>query len=252
MKKIVFLLALLTLIYSPVFAEGPAVSAVNGKVDITGGSLDGEDAFVGSGSLSAPLGEFFGLQLDAAKGEIDSDDVQGGAVHLFMRDPQLYLLGATALYAELDDVEMQRYGAEAEAYMGLFTLAVAGGQQTGDVDDSIYASLDLRYYPLDNLMVEVGGSIADTDDGKAHIGAEYQLMEGLAVYGDLATGEDNYEHALAGIRYYFGTEKSLLKRHREDDPLNKVLASVISAYGSFRPTASTSPSPADESAPIDL
>lgn len=177
--------------------------------------------------MTLPLGNRFGVQLDGAFGEIDADEVKGGGIRLFARDPEKYLLGLTAVYAELENVELGRYGVEAEGYFGQFTVVVAGGQQTGDVDDSGYASLNLRYYPLDNLMVEIGGSVADTDDGKAHIGAEYQIMGGLAVFADLATGENDYDHILGGVRYYFDDGKTLIKRHREADPANQVFLSVI-------------------------
>lgn len=231
MKKILVLFVLLALICAPAFAQDPAVSAINGKVEALGGSFDGEEGKAAAGSLTIPLGERFGVQFDGAFGEIDDDEVKGGGIHLFTRDPELYLLGLTGVYAELENVQLERYGIEAEAYMDQFTLAVNGGLQDGDVDDSVFGSLDLRYYPMDNLMVEAGGSIADTDDGKVHLGAEYQVMAGLAVFADLATGENDYEHAMGGIRYYIGGEKSLVKRHREDDPVNSVIGSVIGGGG---------------------
>lgn len=231
MKKIFILLSLLTVFSASAFAQGPAVSAINGKADITGGNLDGDGTVLGSASVSIPLGERLGLQLDAAFGDVESnDDLFGGAVHLFARDPELYLVGLTAVYAEFAEIELERYGAEAEGYFGQFTVAATAGLQTGNIDDSGYGSLDLRYYPMDNLMLEVGTSLADSDSGKAHVGAEYLAPCGFAVYADLATGEDGYEHIFGGVRYYFGADKSLLKRHREDDPSNIVLASVVEWY----------------------
>jgi len=198
-----------------------------------GGNIDGESSKAVAASLTLPISERFGVQFDGAFGEIDDDDLKGGAVHLFARDPQSYLFGLTGLYAELEDTALERYGIETEGYFGLFTIAAAGGYQGGDIDDSTYGSLDLRYYPLENLMVTVGGSIADSDDSKAHIGAEYQVIGGLALFADLAAGENDYEHILGGIRYYFGAEKALIKRHREDDPLNSVLTGVIGGHGSL-------------------
>jgi len=233
MKKLFLLLVAFLFVCTPVFAQGPAVSQLNGKVDVTAGSVDGEDTVVGSASIALPLGEMLGLQLDGAFGELDSEDLQGGAAHLFMRDPELYLLGVTAVFAEVNDVEIERYGVEAEGYFGRFTVAAAAGQQSGDIDDAAYGSLDLRYYPMDKLMVEVGGSATDDDFSLAHIGAEYQADCGFAMFVDLATGEDDYDHALAGVRYYFGAKgKSLIDRHRQDDPVNNVLGTVIGGYGS--------------------
>ncbi|WP_139167511.1 hypothetical protein [Desulfuromusa kysingii] len=237
MKKINMLMvfvSLLVLVAPPAFAQGEAVSAINGQVVVTGGSLDGENMATGSASLTAPLGEHFGLRLDGLSGNIDRDDFRVGAIHLFTRDPDLYLLGVTGAHAELENIQVESFSLEVEAYMGMVTIAAAGGQQTGDVHDSTYGSLDLRYYPQKNLMVEVGASVADENDGKAHIGVEYQLVGGLALFADAATGEDGFEHALGGIRYYFGDEKPLINRHREEVSTNNVLDSVIINYASAR------------------
>jgi hypothetical protein len=36
-----------------------------------------------------------------------------------------------------------------------------------------------------------------------------------------------------GLRYYFGADKSLVKRHREDDPRNNVVGGALQALGSI-------------------
>ena len=74
-------------------------------------------------------------------------------------------------------------------------------------------------------MLEVGVSSADSQE-QLHIGAEYQAMASVSIFADLATGEDDYEHVLVGAKYYFGGDKSLIKRHREDDPPNNILTTV--------------------------
>ena len=56
------------------------------------------------------------------------------------------------------------------------------------------------------------------------IGAEYDLpIENLTVIGEALWAEDDYEHALIGLRYYIGSGKSLQERHRMDDPPNILL-----------------------------
>ncbi len=71
-----------------VWAEDPAVSAINGKIEALGGAVDGEGAGAALGSVTLPLGERFGLQADAAYGEIDGEELYGGGAHLFARDPR--------------------------------------------------------------------------------------------------------------------------------------------------------------------
>jgi hypothetical protein len=61
-----------------------------------------------------------------------------------------------------------------------------------------------------------------------HIGAvgmEYQLpadfVSGASLFAEGRIGEEDYGSVLGGIRIAFGAgEKSLIRRHREDDPTN--------------------------------
>ena len=55
------------------------------------------------------------------------------------------------------------------------------------------------------------------------LGVEYQLNQqifssGVALYAEGRIGEDDYKGAWAGVRMYLGDNKSLIRRHREDDP----------------------------------
>jgi len=43
-------------------------------------------------------------------------------------------------------------------------------------------------------------------------------LGGLSLFASAARGEAGFYYALGGIRYYFGEKKSLILRHREDDP----------------------------------
>ena len=62
---------------------------------------------------------------------------------------------------------------------------------------------------------------------------EYQTpINGLSCFAELAKGDNGYDHALFGLRYYFGKNKSLIKRHREDDPPN-LLRRVLYSIGTY-------------------
>lgn len=208
----------------PSLSLADAISAPNGKVEGVYGNMDGDHTKVVSGSASLPLGAMMGTQFDAIYGEIGStDQIKGLGLHLFTRDPQSHLLGLAVSYVDYDGTQFERYALEGEYYFGPFTAEALLGHQTGDIDDAAYGILDLAWYPADNLRLVIGGTFADSDQTQGHIGVELQAAGGLALFAEAAIGKKNYEHALMGLRYYFGNQKSLIKRHREDDPKNRLL-----------------------------
>ncbi len=213
-------------------ATEPAVAGINGKAGVTFGSVDDDNLFVADGSITFPLNPATGLQLDAGFGEWDSaaigdTDITRLGFHLFARDPQLGLAGIYASMNELEtsfgDADIDQYGIEGEFYSGPLTFSALLGQNRGDIDDDFLGTLDVKWYPMDELMFEIGAAIVESDS-KAHVGAEYQLLESLAsytdlaisAYADLAVGDDSYDHALIGLKTYFGSPKSLTERHRKD------------------------------------
>jgi len=61
----------------------PAVSKTNGKIELLGGSLDNDSAAALAGSLTAPLGHAFGVQVDGLAGNLDGNGTWGLGTHLF-------------------------------------------------------------------------------------------------------------------------------------------------------------------------
>jgi hypothetical protein len=76
-------------------------------------------------------------------------------------------------------------------------------------------------YATDNLRLSVGASTVANFES-ANAGLEWFMGDtglplSLTVNGEL--GEDGYTSIQAGLSLYFGGEdKSLIRRHREDDP----------------------------------
>jgi len=203
-------------------AQEPAVSGLNGKAALIGGAVDSDTTVAAIGSISVPLGKRFGAQIDGAAGEIDSDGFYAIGGHAFWRDPARGLAGVVGTYADKDNDDLWYVGAEGEWYAGSLTAAGELGWQDGDTrDDGAYGRLALRYYFGENLMAEVGGEATD-DLQRGHLLVEGQPtsigVPGLALFATAAGGDQDY--VLGGIRYYFGANKSLIKRHREDDPAN--------------------------------
>lgn len=201
-----------------------AVSQPNGKVEAAGGYIDDLDdggRFQGAGSLSFPLGCLFGAQLDVGGGSLNGDGWGGVGGHLFMRDPASYLVGAHVQYENLDGEDIFRIGPEAELYFGNVTLTAWAGYEDADtLDADVFAAVDISLYATEDLKFSVGyRRFLDID--AAALGAEWQLDLGapLSLFAEAQLGSDDYSTVLVGARFYFGApDKSLIQRHREDDP----------------------------------
>lgn len=205
---------------------GEAVSAINGKLQGVSGNVDGNNANALMGSLTAPVSNRFGVQVDALSGKVNSSSASGYGLHAFWRDSDKGLVGLTGSQVKTNGNKMNRTGLEGEYYLPNVTVAGVVAKQRGDVPKADYGRLDLTWYPNDNLALDLGGSKADKFD-KQHIGVEYQTkVKGLSLFADAAKGDNNYDHVLGGITYYFGGNKSLKQRHREDDPVNPLFEAV--------------------------
>lgn len=218
-------------------AEDAAVSGVNGKIGVEGGAYDGTGPFLTLGSVTVPLGERLGLQLDGSLGAIDDKVMWGGGAHLFTRDPSRYLFGLYVSDHQWNDINIWRAAAESEIYLGKFSLETLAGVENVDVPDVVdglavaneddqhfFAHADIAFYPVDDLRLYGGYRfIAEESFGSA--GAEY-LFNGVGVpvsmYVDGRLGDEDHDQIMGGVRVYLGEDlgKSLIQRHRTEDPEN--------------------------------
>jgi hypothetical protein len=211
-----------------------AVSGINGKINIHGGIADNNTnnaggAFGAEGSLALPVGCDFGLQFDAGfQQELDGTTF-GGVAHAFTRDPNSYLLGITGGYFDGAGSSVWAVGPEAELYSGRFSLEAWGGFANVDVSgigssNEGFVFADAAYYPIDDLRMSVGATIVgDTHFLRAAM--EYQVADPISINLNAKIGEDDYVAVNAGLTFYFGSEghKSLIDRHRQDDPRNRLI-----------------------------
>lgn len=212
----------------------PAVSALNGKFAVLGGGFDvnggNGELFGAQGAISVPISQRFGFQADGFGMWTSGDLVAGGAGHLFWRDPSVGLLGVYGGGARNDllDFYTIRAGIEGEAYLGPISIeAVLGWEglefDAGGDDDNIFALADLAFYATDDLRLSAGYRHWN-DIHMAAFGAEYQLPmqwggNGAALFAEGRVGENDYVAIWGGFRVYLGPEpKTLIRRHREDDP----------------------------------
>jgi hypothetical protein len=206
----------------------PAVSGPNGKIELGGGWVDLDDVssdevFRGGAAFSIPLGDMFGLQADLTALDAFGDTAVGGAAHFFTRDPNSYLLGAYGGYVDAGPANIWYVGPEAELYLGNVSIEAVGGYMdiSNGVGSEYYALGTLALYATDNLRLSIGASTVANFES-ANAGLEWFMGDtgipaSLTVNGSL--GEDGYTSIMAGVSLYFGGEdKSLIRRHREDDP----------------------------------
>ena len=208
----------------------PAVSGPNGKIELGGGWADIDDfssdeVFRGGAAFSFPVGDMFGIQADLTALDAFGETAVGGALHAFTRDPNSYLLGVYGGYVDAGHPNIWYVGPEAELYLDNFSIEAVGGYMDVNGSDfannEFYALGTLAFYATDNLRLSVGASTVANFES-ANVGLEWfmgdtGLPASLTLDGRL--GEDGFSSVMAGLSFYFGGEdKSLIRRHREDDP----------------------------------
>jgi hypothetical protein len=216
-----------------------AVDGLNGKASGYGGTFNDKTLYGGQGSFSLPLGCEFGFQLDATAGSFDSNSIFAVDGHAFWRNPGIGLLGVYGSFSrwnEFGGVTANHVGPEAEWYLGRWTIQGVAGAEFGntasgqvgpniityDISTRFFDQINFAYYLNDNLKVFVGHRYLGGKNALA-VGGEWGVPLGGGAMGALFAegrfGEDNTSGVWGGIRFYFGQkDKSLIRRHREDDP----------------------------------
>ncbi|HVV78616.1 MAG TPA: hypothetical protein VHD59_03240 [Pseudolabrys sp.] len=212
-----------------------AVDGVNAKISGWGGSFSDEGIGGASGSVSMPIGCGWGVQFDASAASFDSRFLGSLGGHLFWRDPSKALLGAYAAGTYWDQaggVKIGHLGAEGELYLNRFTLQglagvefgndTTGGGLTIDTKTRFFDIANVAFYPTDNLKLYVGhrylaGNHAAAFGAELGIPMQHGMM--AALFAEGVAGEHDSHGVIGGLRLYFGQkDKSLIRRHREDDP----------------------------------
>jgi hypothetical protein len=234
-----------------------AVDGINGKVAGWGGSFNNKSIYGGSGGLSLPLGCQFGAQIDGTAASFDGRFLGSIGGHLFWRDPAKGLLGLYGSYTFWDQVggvRANHIGPEGEWYYGRWTLqGVAGVEfgntasgtidgliQTYSVTTRFFDQVNLAYYLLDDFKVYAGHRYLGGKNALA-LGGEYgiPMSHGVmaALFAEGRIGENDFHGVWGGVRVYFGQhDKTLIRRHREDDPVD-----WGSDFGSTSNNGSTTP-----------
>jgi hypothetical protein len=161
--------------------------------------------------------------------------------HVFWRNPNLGLFGLYGSHShwnEFTGVTVNHTGPEAEWYIGRWTIQGVAGVEFGnsasgqvganivtfDITTRFFDQIDFSYYLNDSLKAFVGHRFLGGKHAVA-AGGEWGLPLGAGAMGSLFVegryGENNATGVWGGIRFYFGHhDKPLIRRHREDDPIN--------------------------------
>jgi hypothetical protein len=218
-----------------------AVDGLNGKANGYGGTLNDKTLDGGQGSFGVPLGCEYGLQVDGLAGSFNDNSIFAIGGHLFWRNPSsgLYgLYGSFLHWNQFTSVDVNHIGPEAEWYLGRWTVQGVAGAEFGnaasgqvgpniltyDIRTRFFDQVNLAYYLGDNLKVFLGHRFLGGKNALA-IGGEWGIPLGFGRMGSLfvegRVGEANTSGVWGGMRFYFGQkDKPLIRRHREDDPVD--------------------------------
>jgi hypothetical protein len=270
-------LSLLTKAPAPM--PGPAVDAFNTKIEGFGGALSGKSIYGGTGSMTFPLANQYGAQIDGATGSLDGSTFGAVAGHLFWREPSRALFGIYGSFTEWDrfgGAQVGQIAAEGEYFYGRWTLQGIMGVEFGNtVSSTQFASFTVppagglagtntatvfgqgfsigtRYFDQINLKYYL------TDNSSAYVGHRYLGGKNMAAFGgELAlpvargvlasafvegrVGEDSTYGVWGGLKFYFGpNDKPLIARHRQEDPNNWTVDTLFSILNSSTSSSTSS------------
>jgi hypothetical protein len=261
--------------YTPPVLPQPAVDGFNAKWEALGGSVSGHSWYGSRGAFTIPLGYQGGLQIDAGTGSLSGSGWGMAAAHLFARAPAAGLIGLYASYTQwnkFSGVHVTQIAGEAEVYLGRWTVQGIAGVESGNTASTIstanfalispgnapsfavlntgiqgyevrnrfFDQVNLKYYVTDNFAGYVGHRYLGGQNALA-LGAETALPLGRVMASAFVEGRLG-EHAAngvwGGLKFYFGQkDKTLIQRHRQDDP---TIWDTLFSFRQFNTGSSTS------------
>jgi hypothetical protein len=206
----------------PVYlGSGLAVSQTNGKIGAFGGSIDGDTGYGLLGAISIPLQQQWGAQVDGMFGTAGSAPFWGLGGHLFWRDPRQGLVGVYASSVDWSGAgaHVNKFGVEGEWYQGQWTLSGMLAAQSGTFTGWA-GSLTGAIYVQENFRLDATYRFLEGLGGIVTVGGEWQHdNSGFSLFGSGSWAADGgHSTVIGGLKFYGAPPKSLMRRHREDDP----------------------------------
>jgi hypothetical protein len=258
------------LTYKGIAPTYQAVDGLNGKVDAWGGQLAKKSFYGTKGAVATPLAGAYGLQVDGAVGKFDHRRFAAAGLHLFWRNPSIGMYGLYVAYGDtksaVGDVHIGNVAAEFGWYHGRWSIeGIAGVEfgnrvvgivptplgnvvQTIDIKTRFLDKINVSYYLHDNVKAFVGHRYIGGKNAAA-LGLELAhpiprttAMGALFVEGRV--GE--YTGIWGGLKLYVGNkDKSLIRRHREDDPIEWTPESQTTGVSNSSSTTPVASPPTD-------
>ena len=260
----------------------PAVGGFNWKLAGLGGVLADRTIAGAQGSFSVPIGSALGLQIDGATGTFDNRYFGAGAGHLFWRDPSRGLVGVYGSHTFWDQfggLSVSHVAGEAEAYLGPFTIQGIAGAEFGDSKTTVtsavtsststttffetydgrtrfFDEVNLAWYVNDNTRLFVGHRYLGGKNALALGGEVAVPWTGpflLTAFVEGRIGEADFHGIWGGLRFYWDQKnKTLIQRHRQDDPYNWLPETLFSITNALAASAVTKPlTPPDGDGDVD-
>jgi hypothetical protein len=221
-------------------STGPAVDGFNAKYDAFGGQLNHSSFWGTRGSWSVPFANSFGVQIDGAGGKFDSRPFEVVAGHFFWRNPNVGLLGLYGSFSNYNSgfgqSRVGQVAAEAGRYWGRFSVDGIAGVEFGnsisgtisglidtiDISTRFFDKVNVSFYPHDNVQLYVGHRYLGGKHAAAFGGEVAVPVPGTgamtSLFAEGRAGE--YTGVWGGLKIYLGQkDKTLIRRHREDDPV---------------------------------
>jgi hypothetical protein len=239
------LISLATVVATEAGAQSqPAVDGPNAKFTGFGGGASGDGFYGAVGSLSLPIANQWGVQVDLGGVGANRASALGSAGHLFWRDPSVGLLGIYGSYSRWNvdhigavgtiSATVGRFAAAGEYYRERWTVSAYAGVETvrvsgpaspyvqAAIPNRFFDSITVSYYPTPNIKLSLGQLYIFGRNGLSW-GGEYGVPLGggrmASVFAGGLLHEGGHATVLAGLRLYLGQrDKSLMDRHRQDDP----------------------------------
>jgi hypothetical protein len=240
---------------APPPAAAPAVDGPNVKVAGLGGTFANRSLSGVVGAYTFPLANQYGVQIDGGVGRFDSSAWTEIGGHLFWRNPSQALFGIYGSFTQWDrfgGVDVAHVAGEGELYLGRYTLGGIVGIEFGNsvssstvgfvqtpipgpgvinafttnsqgfaVKTRFMDQINLKYYFNDYFDGYVGHRYVGGKNAAA-FGSELSSPLGRGVLGSLfveaRAGEGAYHGVWGGVKLYFGADKPLIARHRQQDP----------------------------------
>ena len=204
----------------------PAVSGLNAKIGAFGATREDDAAGGALLGLAFPLWWGFGAQIDGVVGDSMAAPSTAWAATCSGAIRRAACSAPMAASVESGsgafDIggEVGKAGLEAQLYLGRLSLEGLSAYQYGSTE-GFAGKGTVAYYPHDDFRIHLGVSHLQGPGLAGYAGLEWAPLarRGLSLFADIGVDEDRDLRSLFGLKFYLSrSDKTLIRRHREDDP----------------------------------